>query len=230
MGRRFIVSAIPVALLALLVASALWPACDSRLPRASAAEVLRRARTGDLVYFRNFRTSGLYLWPVPLTHVGVVVVHADGTPHVVEMHQVGDAPRGYDAAADGPHTYPLASRLRDAERADARWMLYWCPLTGPAPAAAADADAGAAFFPDPPYVAYNYAYWQDEIACHLRSLWPVRRRRRQQEMERMHCGNYAVYVLRRLGVLPAETPLDCVLPSSIMAMSGRHGVLHRIDK
>ena len=46
----------------------------------------------------------------------------------------------------------------------------------------------------------------------------------------LHCGNYAVYVLRRLGVLPAETPLDCVLPSSIMAMSGRHGVLHRIDK
>lgn len=181
--------------------------------------ILAHAKTGDILYFRSQRRPFIYLLAVPLTHIGIIVVH-EGRKYVIEMHQKGDAPPGYNPKADGPHTYPLKSRLNEFKGPNPRWLLYWCPtLTQPR-----EADVSWAF--PPRYIPYNYDYQKQELVCRM---FPWTRPERGEIMDSMHCANYAVYVLKKLGIVPATASMDCKTPPEVRNL-GKFGPILKIAK
>ncbi len=186
-----------------------------RFAGVSSAELLRTARTGDLVLFRNERRPWYYLAALPITHIGVVI-RRGGQPWVLEMHQVGDAPPGYDAKADGPHVYPLEARIAESLNGG-RWRLFHAPYLGPE----VTADTAWAF--PPAYVPYNYAYIKDELRCHALGRIP------RISMDTMHCGHYAAWALQRLGIAPADRRIDCIVPLDALKF-GSYGKIQRVVK
>lgn len=187
-----------------------------RFAGVSAASLLQTARTGDLLLFRNERRPWYYLAALPITHIGVVIRGPGGRPWVLEMHQVGDAPPGYDPKADGPHVYPLEARIAESLNGG-RWRLFHAPYLGPEVVA----DTSWAF--PPAYIPYNYNYIKDELRCHVLGRIP------RISMEKMHCGNYAAHALQRLGIAPPEKRIDCIVPLDALKF-GAYGAIQRVTK
>ena len=198
-----------------IIVTTLYALRCRRFAGVSAASLMQTARTGDLLLFRNERRPWYYLAALPVTHIGVII-RMGGRPWVLEMHQVGDAPPGYDPKADGPHVYPLEARIAESMN-DGRWHLFHAPYLGPA----VTADTSWAF--PPSYVPYNYNYITDELRCHALGRLP------RISMATMHCGNYAAWTLQRLGIAPSEKRIDCIVPLDVLKMA-RYGAIQRVTK
>ena len=64
----------------------------------------------------------------------------------------------------------------------------------------------------PAYVPYDYEYIRKEAMCHLNPL-----NNRVDVSQKMHCGNYAAWVLQKLGIIPPSARLDCVTPLDVLS-------------
>ena len=175
--------------------------------------LLQTARTGDLLYFRSRRRPWYYKAVVPMTHIGVIF-RRNGHPYVLEMHQFKDAPPGYPDE-DGPHIYPLKVRL-DQSFANGPWDLFYSRYRGPPVVT----DISWAF--SPAYVPYNYSYIKNEVVCHTLFRIP-----HVNTSTKMHCANYAGWVLKKLGILSPHVRIDCVFPLSVRELAA-YDDLHRI--
>ncbi len=192
-----------------------WRASCQTLPRVSAPTLLETAQTGDLLYFRSRRRAWYYLAVVPMTHIGVILRHK-GRPYVLEMHQFNDAPPGYPNL-DGPHVYPLDVRLNEALYQDGDWDLFYSRYRGPP---VLNIDLTWAF--PPAYVPYNYSYIRNEITCHALLKIP-----RVNTSQKMHCANYAAWVVKKLGIVPPQARIDCVFPLDVREL-GPYGQLEKV--
>lgn len=202
---------ISIAMVAVLIVLTVRRVCGPAR-RVSTAELLETARTGDLILFRNETRPWYYLAALPMTHIGVVIRYG-GKPFILEMHQLDDAPPGYPNL-DGPHVYPLEARIAESFNGGP-WRLFHAPYKGPAPTA----DVAWAFPPE--YIPYNYNYIKDELRCHALARIP------RVSLDKMHCANYASLVLKKLGIAPPDSRIDCVVPMDVLNFA-RYGALQRV--
>jgi hypothetical protein len=144
-----------------------------------------------------------------MTHVGVIVRYG-GRPFILEQHQFGDAPPGYPDE-DGPHFYPLEVRL-----ATKRWALYYAKYEGP------PVTTDLSWATKPVYVPYNYSYIKNEAMCHALFKIP-----RVNTSQKMHCGNYAAWALKKMGVLSPKVRHDCLTPLVVKSL-GPYADLQKI--
>lgn len=192
--------------LIILFLTVLWWYTTCRpVQTVSGSEILRRAKTGDVVLFRSVSRPWYYVAIAPMTHVGVVIVRA-GVPYILEMHQYKDAPPGYPDV-DGPRLYPLSVRIQEATQGKGRWTLFYAALQRRLPV---NRDVSWAF--PPAYIPYDYEYLRKELVCHMGGL----RSRVPSVPVKMHCGNYAAWVLRTLGISDPETRIDCLGPLDVL--------------
>lgn len=201
----------------LLLLIFIWNTSCKHVSRTPASRILETAQTGDILYFRNRRRPWHYLAVVPMTHIGVILRHG-GRPYVLEMHQFKDAPPGYPDL-DGPHVYPLEVRLKESLSGDGVWDLFYSRYRGTPVGPGVDLASWA--FP-PAYVPYNYSYIRDEILCHALLRIP-----RVNTSNKMHCANYAAWVLKKLGIVPEKARLDCVFPLDVRELAP-YGPLEKI--
>lgn len=191
-------------ILSLFILLLWWLQCK-KVARIKASTFLQTAQTGDLLYFRSRKRPWYFKAVAPMTHIGVVLRYGD-RPFVLEMHQVNDAPPGYPND-DGPHVYPLEVRVTEAlyqEGGD--WDVFHSKYRGPPVAPTVDLSWA---FP-PAYIPYNYSYIADELSCHA-----ALKMRRVDTSQKMHCGNYAAWALKKLGILPSTTRIDCLFPLEV---------------
>lgn len=159
----------------------------------SAEDVMRSARTGDVLLYRSRTASRSFLVLNPYTHVSTIVRHK-GRAFSVEIHAAGDGPTGLEG--EGVYAYPLEQRLAtNGQRTD----LFLVRRQGP------DIDASSLALP---VVPYNTSYVRDEATCHFLGISP-------DISKKMHCANFASFVLRELGI--ARAAASCVRPIDVVS-------------
>jgi len=172
-----------------------------RGPAVSAREVLDTARTGDILLFRS-KTAGKSLLLVnPYTHIATVVRNSSGEAYAVEIHAAGDGPTGKEP--EGVHAYPLLERVRyNGVKTD----LFLVRLNHTCAPAVSDALLDSL----PLDMRYNTDYIKDEVKCHFAFTSP-------DITARMHCANFASYMLQALGIANAEQCIQCTRPIDVVS-------------
>ena len=168
----------------------------------STADVMRTARTGDILLFRSKKASRFFLTLNPYTHISTIVRRPDGAAYSVEIHADGDGPMGSEP--QGSYAYPLQHRLRSTGLSTDAFLVR---RRGPQIDAAVASDVvDAALALD---VRYNTAYIRDEALCHFLGI------SLNDTAAKMHCANFASWVLTRAGI--ATGAAACIRPIDVVS-------------
>lgn len=180
------------------------PQLPSNTKTVSPSDVMASAQTGDVVLFVSKTAGSGYLLLNPYTHVGVIVRSSTGTPYLIETHATGDGPQRTEPP--GVHAYTLEYRLQHREGRH----VFIVPVQGKVLQQDAD-DTLRRISTWKNTFKYNESFVRDEFVCHFTGIMP------KHIANRMHCGNFAAFVLRHLGIGAAHARVECIRPIDVVS-------------
>lgn len=170
------------------------------LPRVCLDELT--LRTGDLLLFISSSASPVTQLISVFTHVGMVVERG-GAQYILETHEQGDAAR-LGVFTGGVHLHPLRARVLAYEGRVCALRLR--------PGAAPDELNLWRHLPSLSDIPFHSRYRSHYAGCCVAKSGCGRR-------AGMFCSEFVGLLLKLLGLLPPETPLQCLTPESFVSLS-----------